>query len=61
MNVFKLLQTLQAKISQLLPNILGDVTSIQDSDSGCKYKIFRNSLINQLYLNNIMKNCGVCL
>jgi len=44
MNVFKLLRTLRAKITPHLPNILSDVTSIQDSNSECKDKTFRNAL-----------------
>jgi hypothetical protein len=57
-NMFKLQNTLRVKISPHLPNILSDVTSIQDSKSVCKGKSFRNSLIIQMYYNINMENLG---
>jgi hypothetical protein len=57
MKVFKLPRTLRAKIAPHLPNILSDVTSIQDSNSVCKDETFRNAVIIQIYYN--MENCGV--
>jgi hypothetical protein len=60
--MFKLPHILRAKISPHLPNILSDVTSIQDSRSDCKDKKFRNVLIIQIYCNINMEDfCILCV